>query len=244
MDGPALVHTAWLLCLVWIWAYRRFFETVAERSPEFDAFCKSGPLVAAIATSRGAETGLAARLKEAMGSRPQVTATLGVWPWPYHALELRISSEPGLVLVHIIDCRVLRSRERPLPTLTKTLLAATESNRDAVTDTWLHAEAYTDGTGRVSPRGWRIEHHEDVKHPCKPRETAAAWCLPQGLCRGVGGGAASAGGSSAGADGGATGAGVTAAGATGTGAGGGHGPGTGHGGHGGGLCGSTTLLNA
>ncbi|HEX6277388.1 MAG TPA: hypothetical protein VFZ53_30305 [Polyangiaceae bacterium] len=177
MDGPVLLHAAWLFALVWIWAYRRFFETDAPRVPEFEAFCRQRPLLARLAVQEGAEREVATKLARRLCARREAVATLGAFPWTFYVLELVVTSAPGEVRLTAARCRPVRTREKTPMRLTDALLDIVEGEGDRVLDVWLIGAACVDVSGRIqAPRGWRLSAGAPRSFPCAPwspaRETA------------------------------------------------------------------------
>ncbi len=155
MDGPVVLHHCWLLSLVCVWVYSRYFRTIAPRSAEFEAYCRSRPLLAALAVVPGHEADVVQRLLALLGKRSELIPAAGGWPWTHHALKVRVGHERGVVRLRIERCRVLRMRERSLPSLNPLLLELAQSG--SVVDIWLSAPACVDITGQeLAPRGWRL----------------------------------------------------------------------------------------
>ena len=48
MEGPLLVLKSWALTALAIWVYRRWLQRVTPPTPEFEAFCATQPVVAAL----------------------------------------------------------------------------------------------------------------------------------------------------------------------------------------------------
>src|SRR5689334_13201163 len=92
MDGPLILYKAWLLSLVTVVIYRRFFETVGARSEEFEHFAAGHPLLAAVHGDTASLERVRARLTTALGSKTKVVALLGGWPWPHYVLALDVSA--------------------------------------------------------------------------------------------------------------------------------------------------------
>ncbi len=157
MDGPVVLHHCWVLSLICVWVYSRYFRTIAPRSAEFEAYCRSRPLLAALAVETGSEAEVAARLEALLGKRSEVIPAAAGWPWTHHALKVRATPARGVVRLHIERCRVLRTRERELPSLNALLLEVAEGSSPSVLDIWLCSPACVDITGReLAPRGWRL----------------------------------------------------------------------------------------
>lgn len=176
MDGPVLLHAALVLSFSFVWAYRRWFETVAPRSDELSAFCSTHPVLAIVSVNSGAESDVARRLGALIGKRAEVIVTLGGWPWSHHALKLDVTSAAGVVRLRIVACRVLRSREKDPPTVTDALLVLMSSEPKRVRDCWLSPFAYTDVTGALTaPQGWRLVPKRGRRRPLEPFQTAPPW---------------------------------------------------------------------
>ncbi|HEX6763870.1 MAG TPA: hypothetical protein VF103_00295 [Polyangiaceae bacterium] len=171
MDGPVVLHAAWIFALVWVWVYRRFFETDAPAAPEFEAFCRGRPDLAKLVVRTGSEREIAADLTRRLGRRLELVPTLAGYPWTLHVLVVEVVAQPGEVRLVVTGCRPLRTRERPLPRLTDTLLDVVESHPDGMQDSWLRPEACVDVTGRtLAPGGWRLVPGAERARPCEPRD--------------------------------------------------------------------------
>jgi hypothetical protein len=55
MDGLVLFIKGWFFTLFFVYLYRRFWQTVGPRVPEFEAFCEKRPLLAALSVTPGSE---------------------------------------------------------------------------------------------------------------------------------------------------------------------------------------------
>jgi hypothetical protein len=157
MEGPAVLHSAWLLCAAFIWVYHRYFATVAGRSLEFERYCATRPVVARLLVGPGNEPDLSKQLRIALGPRSEVIPTLAGWPWTHHVLKLELACTPGIIQFAIVGCRVQRLRERALPALTDFLLEVMQNAQGRVAACWLCSEAFRDVLGEVtSDAGWRL----------------------------------------------------------------------------------------
>lgn len=157
MEGPGVLHLAWLLCGAFIWVYHRYFATVADRALEFERYCGTQPVVARLRVAPGTEAELSERLRAALGSRREVIPTLAGWPWTHYVLKLELAATPGVIQLGISGCRVQRLRERSLPALTDLLLDFMENAGERVDSCWLCRDAFRDVLGEVtSDAGWRL----------------------------------------------------------------------------------------
>lgn len=168
MDGPVFIHAAWFLCAIWIWIYDRYFATVAARSPEFESYARRRPLLARLTVTADAAA-LAERLKAELGPRAEVIPTLGGWPWTHHVLKVEVRPTATSLELTLVACRVLRRRERPLPTLTDLLLDFTAKAGGDVEDCWLCPDAFYDVSGiERSENGWRLLPDAPRRRPVEP----------------------------------------------------------------------------
>jgi hypothetical protein len=168
MDGPVFVPLIWVLCVAWIWVYRRYFETVTAPEPEFEQRCAAQPVLASVTVREGQEAAVATKLQALIGKRNEVVATFGRNPWPHYVLGVELLREPGRVHVRARAARVKRSGETP-PAFSDVLLALMRDARGAATDCWLNAETYSDMTHRLTaPKGWRLLSNSAQKFPFEP----------------------------------------------------------------------------
>ena len=174
MEGGLLIHAAWALSFAFVWVYRRWFEKAGPRSPEFERFCATRPLLAALSLRLGSEQATLARLA-ALFPRGETLATHGGWPWIHYVLGVEWSARSGVVALHITRSRLLRTREVRPPALTSALADATRVNA-CVDELWLHPQAYVDVSGREAGQyGWRLLVDAPEKRPCTAWNRAPTW---------------------------------------------------------------------
>jgi hypothetical protein len=156
MEGGLLIHAAWLLSAVFVFVYRRWFETVAPRVPAFEAECAAEPALAVLSVPHGSEAELVAHFGK-LAPRGEIIATLGGWPWVHYVLRVQAESAWGTVTLRIVGCRVLRTHEARPTTVTALVDELRRAAPGAVAEAWLHAGTYVDVTGRLTaPHGWRL----------------------------------------------------------------------------------------
>jgi hypothetical protein len=174
MEGPVLLHAAWIVTLFSVWIYTRFFQTIAPRSAELAARARERSLLATLAVRPGAEARVAGSLTRAMGPRAEVVPTLAGWPWTHHALRVEVVTSPGFVELRMARARVRRSHEKERPALTDVLSSVLESHPSVVRDNWLAPELYVDVSGRATAEhGWRLETSAGRRRPCRPRASTS-----------------------------------------------------------------------
>jgi hypothetical protein len=164
MDGPVLFIKGWFFTLFFVYLYRRFWQTVGPRVPDFEAFCAKAPLLVAFSVAPGSEARLAEALRARLGKASEVVVTFGAWPWTYHALKLAVAAEPGCLRVSIVRCRVLRTRERPPSALTDALRAFALEHAAALRDSWLHPAALVPVAEVAETSGWRLDPSSNRRH--------------------------------------------------------------------------------
>lgn len=162
MEGPLLVLKSWMLTALAIWVYRRWFQRVAPRSPRFESFCADRPVVGAIWGAHGHEQRLADALALRLGRGSAAVATLGGYPWPHYRLELRLSIRPGAVFLHVIDAKVLRSREGAMPALASLLRDALNELPEGA-QAWLHEGAFNNGVAERPAGGWSVQRGTEAR---------------------------------------------------------------------------------
>ena len=174
VEGGLLIHVAWALSFAFMLIYRRWFEKSAPASAEFEAFCATRPLLAALLVRRGSERAVAERLG-ALLPRGETLAMHGAWPWVYYVLAVDWLPGHGAVHANIRSCRVLRTHEARPPSLTHVLARTLGANADAE-DAWLHPRAYVDVTGRsLGKCGWRVVAAGSAKRPCVEWDATPSW---------------------------------------------------------------------
>jgi hypothetical protein len=155
MEGPLLAVKAWAFSLLCVWLYRRFFQRIGPRDPEFEAWCGARPLLIKITCDPSALDAARRAIEHALGRRRRAVPASAGWPWTIHALELEVIARGSELHVRARTASVLRSGERPPPIAD--LLRAAASESGSVLEVWLHPRLHVDVTGRVvAPRGWRL----------------------------------------------------------------------------------------
>jgi hypothetical protein len=163
MEGPLLVLKSWALTALAIWVYKRWFQRVAPPTPEFEAFCRTRPVVAALFGLNGNEQQASVLLASRLGKARASVATLGGFPWPHYRLELAIETARDAVLVRVDGADVVRSGQRELPALASVLRdVLNELPADA--QGWLHAGAFNNGLVDTPEGGWSMARGRE-KHP-------------------------------------------------------------------------------
>lgn len=157
MEGPFLLLKACVLCWLMVAAYRRF-ERFGPRDPAFRVRCRAEIV---LATARGprvrtAQTALAAAFADG------VIATLGLAPWPWHALSVAVESpSEAEVVVRVVDAERIRVRGPAKPALVEVLTSVLPADCEL----WLHPEAFVDvlSDDPMPALGW--VRREDRFHP-------------------------------------------------------------------------------
>jgi hypothetical protein len=181
MEGGLLIHAAYALSLIWVWIYRRWFEPAGPRSVAFERFCADRPLLAAFSVQAGSEERMLAALRAALPNG-ETLPTLGAWPWIHHVLRVEAEARPGVVLLWIAGCRLLRTREVRPVALTHVLGELTCSHASEIQGSWLCAQARIDVTGRVpAEHGWQLVGDAADKKRFLPWERRPAWAASEPL---------------------------------------------------------------
>jgi len=155
MEGPLLILKSWALTALALWIYQRWFQRVAPRSPDFEAFCAKRPVVAALHALHGTERQAHALLAEPLTPPREVVATLGGYPWPHYCLRLAVEVVPGAVLLRVVGARVMRTRDRNLPALATLVRdALNQLPHDAAA--WLHPGTFSNGLVTTPAGGWAV----------------------------------------------------------------------------------------
>jgi hypothetical protein len=175
MDGPVLFIKGWFFTLFFVYLYRRFWQTVGPRVPEFEAFCAKRQLLVALSASPGSADGIVEALRARLGKASEVVVTFGAWPWTYHALKLEVAAEPGGVRVWATRCRVLRTRERPPSALTDVVGALVAEQKPLIRDSWLHPAVLVPVGEVVETQGWRFDRASKKRHGLVPWLVRPEW---------------------------------------------------------------------
>ena len=163
MEGPLLVLKSWALTALAIWIYKRWFQRVAPPAPDFEAFCATRPVVAALFGLAGNEPQVREALAAKLGASRATVATLGGFPWPHYRLVVGLETQRGAVLLRIEAAEVVRSGDRELTALASVLrevLNALPSDAEC----WLHPGTFNNGLVEVPAGGWSLRRGAE-KHP-------------------------------------------------------------------------------
>ena len=180
MEGPLLVLKSWALTAMAIWVYRRWFQRAAAPTPSFEAFCASGPVVAALLGIEEAEQRIAQVLAQRLGKRAAAVATLGAFPWPHYRLALMIETRHGAVLLRVTAGEVVRSADRDLPALAS-LLRDVLNELPSGVEAWLHAGTFTNGLVATPPGGWSVQRGDGKRPQFTAREAPPEQLAPASL---------------------------------------------------------------
>ena len=162
------------MSLLAVWVYRRYFERVAAPSPEFETFCRSGAVLGALHFKPGSLPETRAEIVQRLSALARVGAPLGGWPWLNYALTLQVEVEEELILLRVVGCSLLRTRETPPPSLIGTLAELKARLPEAVADVWIHAGLHYGGARHDPQRaGWRLESR--ARSGLEPAEELGAW---------------------------------------------------------------------
>lgn len=179
MEGVLFIIKAWALAGLGLWLYRRFFERVAKAEPEFEAWARRDPLLAAL---RGSDTALRnarATLQARLGARPRVVATLGGWPWPNYALSVRLLQTAGVLELRVTRAELLRVHGEPPPSLIETLRELLNQHPGRIDDTWLCAGTFYGKHGSEHAQGgWALEAGGQPRPRLVARQASPDW-LPK-----------------------------------------------------------------
>jgi len=169
MEGPLLVLKSWALTALAIWIYQRWFQRVAPPTPEFEAFCRSQPIVAALFGLVGTEQQARQAILAKLGKSRDCVATLGGFPWPHYRLELSVEARHGAVLLRVQRAEVTRTRDRDVTALASALREVLHELPDDAR-CWLHAGTFNNGLVEVPAGGWSLERGTEKR----PRFTPLA----------------------------------------------------------------------
>ncbi len=176
MEGVLIVIKAWAMVAGMLWLHRRFFEQVARPEPEFEAWCESRPLIAAL-TGNGAELErVEAALRDRLGKRQRLIATLGGWPWPNYELQVSISRAPSVLRLSIAKAELRRTHAAPAPSLVAVLRELLNTHPDAIDDLWLLPSlVYGKAGPNAAPGGWLVLAGDEPRPRVQARAAAPRW---------------------------------------------------------------------
>src|SRR6188768_1705704 len=160
MEGLLFIIKSWALASVGLWLYRRFFERVSKSVPEFEAWSRTDPLLAALRGKEAALAGVEAALLARLGKRSCLVATLGGWPWPYYALGVRLVRRASVLELRVTGAELLRAHGSPPPSLIDTLreLLSQHAVEGVIEETWLCPGAFYGKHGPEHAKGgWLLE---------------------------------------------------------------------------------------
>lgn len=179
MEGILFVIKAWALSGLGLWVYRRFFERAAKAEPQFEAWCRGGPLLAALRGDASRLEAVERTLRARLGDRSRAVATLGGWPWPNYALELDFARTEGVLELRVRRAVLLRTHGAPPPSLTSVLRDTLNEHPDAIDDTWLHSGTVFGKPGQEAPsEGWQLHAGAEPRPKLVARGRSPSW-LPK-----------------------------------------------------------------
>ncbi len=179
MEGVLIVIKAWALSGFGIWLYRRFFERVAKAEPEFEAWCRTGPLLAALRTRDARLPSVERTLRDRLGHASRAVVSLGGWPWPNYAIELEVQRCEGVLELRALRAELLRTHGAPPPSLVAVLRDTLNQHPEAIEDVWLHTETVFGKPGEVAPsQGWQLCAGVEPRPKLVARAHAPSW-LPK-----------------------------------------------------------------
>jgi hypothetical protein len=178
MEGVLIVIKAWGLAALMIWVHRRFFERVARAEPGFEAWCTSGPLIAALHVAPGQIVPVEAALRASLGKRQRLVATLGGWPWPNYDLEIRLARVNDVLRLSIVRAELRKTHPKPEPALVLTLRELLNAHAGSIDDVWLLAEIVYGSQGpSQAPQGWTVLAGKEPRPQVRPRAAVPSWLV-------------------------------------------------------------------
>jgi hypothetical protein len=176
MEGLLFIIKSWALAGVGLWLYRRFFERVAKAEPEFEAWARSEPLLAALHGNDAALDGAEASLRARLGARPRVVATLGGWPWPNYALGVRLVRRAKVLELRVTRADLLRTHGAPPLSLIGALRELLNQHPGAIDDAWLCAGAFYGKQGSdPAMGGWTLQAGTEPRPRLLARAASPDW---------------------------------------------------------------------
>ncbi|MCU0658721.1 MAG: hypothetical protein MUF64_26735 [Polyangiaceae bacterium] len=133
--------------------YLAYFCAQGVTSPEFEAWCRGSPLVAAFFCPRAEVGPLVAWLKKRLEGREFVNVE-GPFPWTHHRIRLRVEAMDECVVgVRVVWAGVLRGNQTRPPLLAA--LRELDAAGLGVAELWLHRDLYSDGSELSQEATWR-----------------------------------------------------------------------------------------
>ena len=181
MEGPLFVIKSWALAALGLWLYRRFFERMGKSVPEFEAWSRTEPLLAALHGNEAALTQIEAALLKRLGKSAELVATLGGWPWPYYALSVHLVRRGSVLELRLRRAELRRSHGTPPPSLVAVLRDTLNDYPDTIHDAWLHSGTVFGKPGADTPsEGWQLHAGTENRPKLVAREQRPSW-LPKFL---------------------------------------------------------------
>lgn len=155
--------------------YKRWFFAEASRRPEFEAWCRTRPLLLALHRPGGA-LDLAHTVRGLLAPHGEYGNRNGTYPWQHYVVTLQEHRLDDDVLgLFVIDCR-LRKERVARPDLEVLVSALEPAVRGQATELWLHGQLHASErpaafdrnrmgwTGRAGEEG-AVELHEMIGAP-------------------------------------------------------------------------------
>ena len=164
----------WAGIFLWVWFYQRYWEMVFQRDPDFERWCNTVPLVAAIRCPPGTRARALQAMEEALGPRAEILNFAGRRPWPLYRYQITLGTlGDEIITVHVLGSIPDRGRGRRAPTLDDLIAEAADPFGEQPLSLWLHGQFFDDGRYRRgayrSHMGWIGEVWGDEEPSFSPR---------------------------------------------------------------------------
>ncbi len=154
VEGPLLAYKALLVVVVMMWVYRRF-ERVGPKDPALERACRRGRLLAALRAPHVDLARVAEVLARALPDDRTVLFGMGMRPWPWYAVRVRVAVEGPCVVVRAERAARLRSEGKEPPSAHRAIEATLAEVESA--EAFLDPTLFVDLDSGARPRGgWRL----------------------------------------------------------------------------------------
>lgn len=155
---PLFGIITWIVVMVLVHVYLRYFRTDVPRAPELERYCEGRPLVLAVFSPDTGADAVLGRLRGLLDPRGRVDNFRGVNPWPHYRFRVELTRLGDHVVgVFLAGCTPRRGDPPPLPELSQALARLLEAPDLRIDQFWVHPQFYPDEApeGSDAEAGWQ-----------------------------------------------------------------------------------------
>ena len=137
----------WIIIMILMHVYLRYFATTVPRAPDFERYCAGRPLVLALFCPDSSADAALARLRSLLDPRGRIDNFRGVNPWPHYRFQVELRRLGDHVVgVYLAGCAPRRGDPPPLPELSGALARLLAAPDIRIDQFWVHPQFYPGDT--------------------------------------------------------------------------------------------------